>query len=154
MTDARPFVPSRRNLLLGGVALLGLGAVSATAVARRDRFAGEEMTPPQALAAARADDLLLVDIRRPEEWARTGIPEGATPIDMRRDDFIEVLSGLTGADKDRPVALICARGVRSDRLGARLASAGFARIVDVPEGMLGSDAGPGWLDRGLPVRHP
>lgn len=33
----------------------------------------------------------------------------------------------------------------------RLRAAGFTQIIDVPEGMLGSGAGPGWLKRGLPV---
>jgi len=32
-----------------------------------------------------------------------------------------------------------------------LEKAGFTRIVDIPEGMLGSSAGPGWLARDLPV---
>jgi hypothetical protein len=32
-----------------------------------------------------------------------------------------------------------------------LENAGFTNIIDVPEGMMGSRAGPGWLKRGLPV---
>jgi hypothetical protein len=39
-------------------------------------------------------------------------------------------------------------------MSARLAEAGFTGIVDVPEGMLGSSAGPGWLARDLPVVRP
>lgn len=70
---------------------------------------------------------------------------------MRREDFVEALTVLAEGDLDRPVALICARGVRSDRTSTRLADAGFTQIIDVPEGMLGSRAGPGWLERGLPV---
>ena len=70
---------------------------------------------------------------------------------MRRDDFIDVLAELTQGDRTAPVALICARGVRSRRMSARLTEAGFTRIIDVPEGMLGSGAGPGWLKAGLPI---
>jgi rhodanese-related sulfurtransferase len=102
-------------------------------------------------ARALSGDLLLVDIRRPDEWARTGIGEGAVPLDMRRADFGAALLAAAGGDSARPVALICARGVRSRQLSARLAAAGFTRVIDVPEGMLGSGAGPGWLARGLPV---
>ena len=36
-------------------------------------------------------------------------------------------------------------------MAARLAEAGFASVLNVPEGMLGSGAGPGWVKRGLPV---
>ncbi|MBM2576449.1 rhodanese-like domain-containing protein [Jannaschia sp. Os4] len=147
----------RRTLLrgfLGGSVALAAGGLAAGYALTRDRFEGDAATPPEALAAATSGDLVLVDIRRPDEWARTGLPAPAHGIDMRRDDFVDALLELTGGARDRPVALICARGVRSDRMSARLAEAGFTRIVDVPEGMLGSRAGPGWLERGLPVRRP
>lgn len=96
----------------------------------------------------------MIDIRRPDEWDKTGVAEGARPLDMRRNDFVAELTKMTGGRLDTPVALICARGVRSDRMSARLAEAGFTRIIDVPEGMLGSAAGPGWLGRDLPVVRP
>ncbi|WP_246227641.1 rhodanese-like domain-containing protein [Roseobacter ponti] len=112
---------------------------------------GNALSPGEAHDLAARGDILLVDIRRPDEWVRTGVGEGALPIDMRRADFIDELLVRTGGRTDVPVALICARGVRSRRLSARLESAGFTEIRDVPEGMLGSGAGPGWLDRGLPV---
>ncbi len=95
--------------------------------------------------------LFLIDIRRPDEWRRTGIGEGANGIDMRRRDFIEALVQVTGGNRSAPVALICARGVRSRKMSVRLREAGFTNIIDVPEGMLGSGAGPGWLKTELPV---
>ena len=102
-------------------------------------------------AAALRGDVVLVDIRQPGEWASTGIGEGAVPLDMRRRDFEDALLAAVNGDRARPVALICARGVRSRHMSERLVAAGFTRIIDVPEGMLGSGAGPGWLNRGLPV---
>jgi hypothetical protein len=39
-------------------------------------------------------------------------------------------------------------------MAARMEAAGFTRILDVPEGMVGSAAGPGWIARGLPVERP
>lgn len=98
--------------------------------------------------------IYLVDIRRPDEWERTGVGRSAIPIDMRRDDFEVVLQALFDEAGARPVALICARGVRSRHLTARLADAGFVNIIDVPEGMLGSGAGPGWIASDLPLRTP
>ena len=102
-------------------------------------------------AAAVAGRILLVDIRRPDEWGRTGIGAGAVPLDMRRSDFTDALLVETKGRRDAPVALSCARGGRSSRLSARLSAAGFTNIIDVPEGMLGSGAGPGWIKTGLPV---
>jgi rhodanese-related sulfurtransferase len=72
---------------------------------------------------------------------------------MRDKDFVAQLLAKVSS-KDAPVALICARGVRSRGLSRRLIQAGFTNIIDVPEGMLGSGAGPGWLGAGLPVTRP
>ena len=149
-----PVSPMTRRVLIGSVAFGALGAGVGYAALTRDRFSGDALTPPELHAALKTGEVVLIDIRRPDEWAQTGIAEGANPIDMRRDDFVEALLQVTGGARETPVALICARGVRSDRMSARLAEAGFTRIIDVPEGMLGSSAGPGWLQRDLPVVQP
>lgn len=109
------------------------------------------LSTPDAHTAALTGTVLLIDIRRPDEWERTGVGEAAVPLDMRRSDFIDALLARTKGRRDVPVALICARGVRSRRMTERLTEAGFSTIIDVPEGMLGSGAGPGWLKRGLPT---
>lgn len=149
---------NRRFLLLAGgaAAALGLGALALGGrapfyAAITERRAGTVLAAPEALARARAGELILLDIRRPDEWEATGRPEASVALDMRRADFAEELARLAGGDTGRPVALICARGVRSARMANRLIEAGFADVSDVPEGMLGSASGPGWLARGLPL---
>jgi rhodanese-related sulfurtransferase len=114
-------------------------------------IAASVLTAPQAFAKAATGKITLVDIRTPEEWAETGTGAGAQRLDMRRVDFVSALDKLIGGDRSKPVALICARGVRSSRLSRVLRESGYTNIIDVPEGMLGSYAGPGWLERGLPV---
>ncbi len=151
--------PNRRRILWGGA--FGVLALAVFAGANRNLFygvitehrEGSVLDAPAARDAVTAGELILVDIRRPDEWEATGLPEGAVPIDMRREDFIDALSEIAGG-QSRPVALICARGVRSARLANRLIESGFTDIRDVPEGMLGSSAGPGWLARGLPLERP
>ncbi|MEP1765748.1 MAG: rhodanese-like domain-containing protein [Sulfitobacter sp.] len=134
--------------------LLGVAVLSGTAAARWYNIGADitkgTLTVQDAHAAATQGSITLIDIRRPDEWARTGVGLGALPIDMRDTDFVAQLLTHVGG-KDAPIALICARGVRSRGLSKRLASAGFTHIIDVPEGMLGSGAGPGWLGAGLPV---
>lgn len=146
---------NRRTLIAGGAALaLGGAAVGGVAWWRStlpSMAGGHLLSPPEAHEAARVGDILLVDIRRPDEWAETGVGTTARALDMRRQDFIPELLAMTGEDTAAPIALICARGVRSRHLAAELDAAGFTHIHDVPEGMLGSAAGPGWLARGLPV---
>ena len=101
---------------------------------------------------ARAGEVLLIDIRRPEEWRDTGIAESAKPVSMHEKGFVEKLLALTGGDRSKPLALICAAGVRSSFLQSQLSRLGFTSVIDVSEGMLGSAAGDGWLKVGLPVK--
>jgi rhodanese-related sulfurtransferase len=114
-------------------------------------YAKSILTASEAYAQAATGKITLIDIRTPEEWAETGTGTGAKRLDMRRDDFMLRLDKLLGGDRGKAVALICARGVRSSRLSRTLRDSGFTNIIDVPEGMLGSYAGPGWLERGLPT---
>ncbi len=147
---------SRRIFIGGG---LTIGAATVAGIANPNllysllaqEVEGGTLSAPEVHAAALAGDITLIDIRRPDEWSATGSGEGAHRLDLRRADFVGELAKLTGGDRDAPIALICARGVRSSRLANRLTEAGFTQIIDVPEGMLGSAAGPGWLARGLPV---
>lgn len=144
---------SRRALIvLGAAGIATGGAVAAQWYNVLAENGGDGvLTPGQAHQGAVSGEIILIDIRRPDEWARTGSGEGALRIDMRRQDFEQVLLEHTNGDQSLPVALICARGVRSRRMTQRLQSAGFRQIIDVPEGMLGSGAGPGWIKRGLPL---
>lgn len=140
----------RRFLALGGAALLGVGGIAVFKTTYARAALAEVMTPPEAFAAAETGDILIVDIRRPDEWAQTGIPTHAVGIDMRAEDFLVQLAAARRSET-QPVALICARGVRSARMTKRLEDAGVGPIIDIPEGMLGSFSGPGWVKRGLPV---
>jgi rhodanese-related sulfurtransferase len=56
-----------------------------------------------------------------------------------------------GEGRNRPIALICARGNRSSLASSALAEAGYTQVYNIREGMLGSPDGPGWLARGLPT---
>lgn len=144
---------SRRFFLVsGGLALIGGAAFWGSDFLARAETA-LVMSPPDARDAAARGEILLVDIRRPDEWQATGLPDNAVGVDMRRPDFIAAVLAAR-RDPSQPVAVICARGVRSARVTRAFEAAGIGPIIDIPEGMLGSRAGPGWLARGLPVQDP
>jgi len=107
--------------------------------------------PKEAHEKAGAGEIVLIDIRRPDEWAKTGIAGGAVPIDMRASDLRDRIDAALDGDRSKAVALICHSGVRSRHLSNAMAKAGFSNVYDVSEGMAGSGRGPGWLRRGLPV---
>jgi rhodanese-related sulfurtransferase len=117
-------------------------------------YNGTSIDPATAFRRAEAAEIILIDIRRPDEWLATGTGRGAHLIDLRRPDFIETLSSLVNGDRTRPVALICAKGVRSARMANLLTRNDFTQVINVSEGMLGSSDGPGWIARGLPLATP
>lgn len=102
---------------------------------------------------------LLVDIRTPAEVAATGRPKGAIAVPLQGDDrafspsFAADVRAAAGPDPQRPVALIDADGRRALFAAKLLASQGMTQVLVVGEGMLGSNLGPGWLKRGLPVER-
>lgn len=136
-------------LVLAGAATLaplpgGAGEAELSAVTAHDRVIG--------------GDLLLVDVRDPQEWLGTGVPAGAHAVTMHGPRgtaaVIEAVRRLTGDDRRRPIAVICAAGVRSRLVQYLLQRDGFVAVSNVAEGMLGARAGAGWLARGLPVVAP
>lgn len=116
-----------------------------------------EIDAKTAHALAQVGELTIIDIRRPSEWRKTGVPEGSVGISLQnfsrkvRGEFLgDVLAAVDG-DKDNLIALICASGGRSAWALALLQEAGFSRVHDISEGMFGNGKAAGWLARNLPV---
>ena len=93
----------------------------------------------RAREAARAEELILVDIRTPAEWRESGIPDVAVPLDMTRRDFVRELLALRERNPRARLGLICATG--------------HVGPWDVA-GVAGMHTRNGWLARELPVRAP
>lgn len=111
----------------------------------------ETMSAEMALDMSRKGDLTLVDVRTPMEWMRSGVAEGALTITPQNPAFMQELSDAVGADKSRPIALICATGNRSAMIARFLREQGYRAVSDVSEGMMGNFSAPGWLNKNLPV---
>lgn len=114
-------------------------------------FAAELVSVEEAQSRAMSGELLLVDIRTPGEWQETGVPASAVPITMHKPTFLAKLDAAMDGRKDKPVGLICAVGGRSGFLSKLLEERGYTYVVDVSEGMHGSERGAGWLAKGLPT---
>jgi rhodanese-related sulfurtransferase len=107
-----------------------------------------------AFRLAANESIVLIDIRHESEWRRTGVGVNAIPITMHQNinAFVKQLNEVTGPNNRKPIALICAGGVRSSYLQRALERYGFSGIIDVHEGMLGGPQGPGWIKSGLPTK--
>lgn len=102
--------------------------------------------------ASSHSDTVLIDVREPAEWAQTGAPAGAKLISGSRSDFVDAVLQAVGGDKTKPVAVICRSGSRSVRAAEKLAAAGFGRVTNLGDGMIGREGvGPGWLAASLPI---
>ena len=95
-----------------------------------------EVDVAQAARLAEIGEVLLLDVREPHEWAAGHAPGAVhVPLGGLREDLVP---------RDRPVAVVCHLGGRSQRAAQALASAGY-EVRNVVGGM---DA---WAAQGLPV---
>jgi rhodanese-related sulfurtransferase len=132
----------RQNLLF-----VSLMAVSTLTLAAPDWTAAE------AAKATAEGKAVLIDIRTPPEWRETGYAKGAKLINLQQTDAgfkSQVLAAANG-DKNTPIALICRTGNRTTFAQKSLQEAGFTKVYNVKEGMVGSAAGPGYMKQGLPL---
>lgn len=132
-----------KKLILSSIALIAmtLAAWAETPI----------LSAPEAKARMDAGELILLDIRTPQEWQDTGIAKGAWPVSMHTRDFGTRLKAILAVYPPEQIALICAVGGRTGHVTRVLESNGIAGVVDVSEGMMGSKRGAGWIARGLGV---
>jgi rhodanese-related sulfurtransferase len=81
----------------------------------------------------------LIDIRTPSEWQETGIIAGSKPITLFAEngaiapDFVSKLQQTVSVDK--PVALICRSGNRTQAGTQMLQQLGYKQIYNVTHGI-------------------
>jgi phage shock protein E len=117
-----PETPATADKAADGITLVSAGAAAATIAA-----------PP--------DDLVILDVRTPEEFA-DGHIDGAVMIDFYEADFVDQLAEL---DPDVPYVLYCRSGNRSGQTTAIMEELGFESVQDVDGGVLA------WEAEGLPL---
>lgn len=131
------------------LALMLLGGAAA--------HAGEHasLAADRAHALSQAGERLIVDVRTPQEWQQTGVPEGAATVSLHDPGgpagFGRSVLEAVGGDLSAPVAVICRTGNRSQRAYELLVAQGFTDVRDISEGVAGGSNGPGWMPRGLPM---
>ncbi len=117
------------------------GAAGADDVAAPSGISLVTPTDAAETIAAAPDDLVILDVRTPEEFAEGHI-DGAVMIDFYRPDFADELAKL---DPDVPYVLYCRSGNRSGQTAALMNELGFRQVDDVDGGVLA------WQDAGLPL---
>lgn len=126
-------------LVGGAVGYVFLGTSSTTTEAGASS-SYRTITPLEAKSLIETrKDLLLVDVRSPEEFQGGTLP-GATLI-----PFWDFAKGRYDLPKDKPILLICAVGGRSLACGQLLASQGYREVYNLKGGL---DA---WVQQRVPL---
>ena len=83
-------------------------------------------------ALAEKEDIILLDVRTPEEFDEGAI-EGAKNINFFDEDFAEQVNQF---DKNKPVYIYCKSGNRSAKAAKQLQEMGFKEIYDIEGGYM------------------
>jgi rhodanese-related sulfurtransferase len=136
------------------LAVAVVAGLTATTDVQSQRETGVTMPVAEAHAKALAGEIVLVDVRTPQEWKETGIPATAHAITMHQDarPFLSALKNALGNNLEKPLAIICRTGNRTSSLYPELKRAGFKSVINVVEGVAGGPYGAGWSKSGLPLR--
>ncbi|WP_198245018.1 rhodanese-like domain-containing protein [methane-oxidizing endosymbiont of Gigantopelta aegis] len=104
-------------------------------------------------ALQKQGDVLIIDVRTPEEWKQTGVIPGSVPLQFfDKDGNALTQTWLTQFDQlrkspDQPVILVCRSGHRSGLVGNFLTKKlGLEHINHLSTGL------KSWLKAGKPVK--
>ncbi len=86
-------------------------------------------------------EVLLLDVREPNEWKEEGIVEGAKCI-----YFADLPEKMGSLPKDKPIAVTCSVGNRTSIAVSILERAGFKNVSNVLGGMTA------WTNLGYPIK--
>ena len=123
-------------------------ATTAAQLVAEARARVENLSPETVAAEMAAGDVVLIDLREPEERQANGVIPGAVPAPR---GMLEFYADPTSAyhrpefDPGRRTILHCASGGRSALAADMLHSLGFTRVAHLNGGL------KAWQDAGLPV---
>lgn len=109
------------------------------------------MSATKAHSAALNGNLIILDIRSPGEWAKTGVAKDAWPVTMHDPNFGANLQSIIERYPKKPLAFICATGGRSNHVATVLDQNGILGIINISEGMFGNGKASSSIARDLPI---
>lgn len=92
----------------------------------------QNLTPAQFAEGMRESGAVLLDVRRPDEFAGGHLP-GAINMEVTSPDFAQRLATL---DQSKPIYVYCRSGARSANAAGQLNAAGFKQVHNLLGGVL------------------
>lgn len=90
---------------------------------------GVQTLKPELLKNFLLESPVIVDVRSPEQYTPSDL-EGALHIPLQ-----DIQHGNHNLPKDRPLLLVCERGVMSELAGLYLEAAGYERVYNLEGGL-------------------
>jgi rhodanese-related sulfurtransferase len=116
-----------------GAALLVLGLVWPAGQLQAQDTIAPIISADDALRLAESGQIVLVDVRSPQEWRQTGVPSGARTVTIHNPNglvgFLEAMEGALGADPDQAIAVIARQHRRARLAGPRAAHGRLQRLL-------------------------
>lgn len=129
-----------KNILTMILAMLGLTAAGGCKAPANENM--EVVAPQEFLQRLEADTTaILLDVRRPEEFAEGHLQDAQLLNWLNRETFDE---GAKALDKTKTVYVYCRSGRRSNEAANYLAEQGY-NVIDMKGGYLA------WTEAGLPT---
>ena len=119
----------------------GSAATAAPAVDVATGFSTVSADDAAAILADAPDDLVILDVRTPQEYAE-GHLDGAVLVDFYDADFADQLAEL---DPDVPYVVYCRSGNRSGQTLPIMEQLGFGSAANINGGIIA------WAEAGLPI---
>jgi thiosulfate sulfurtransferase len=88
-----------------------------------------EITAEEAKQKIKSEDILIVDVRDEEDFAKDAIPNAIHLDQYNICDFTEE------TPKDQPILIYCYKGKRSKQIAQRLICKGFTKIYNLEGGL-------------------
>lgn len=92
----------------------------------------QNLKPTEFATGLRQPGAVLLDVRRPDEFAAGHLPD-AINLDVTAPDFARRVATL---DPTRPTYVYCRSGVRSATAAGQLVAAGFPQVANLLGGVL------------------
>jgi phage shock protein E len=120
----------RSWLVVGGIMLAVMGLVSGCAGSSPTAAGVTEVDATGFLAAATQPDVVIVDVRSPQEYAEGHLP-GSVNISVEAEDFAQRIAQL---DPSAQTLVYCRSGRRSTIAADLMVQAGFTNVVNFSSG--------------------
>ncbi|MBN2471095.1 MAG: rhodanese-like domain-containing protein [Anaerolineae bacterium] len=118
--------------------VLLVGAVSCAPAATAEPLPGVISPQDASSRLESGDDVVLLDVRTPQEWTGDGRSPDATFIPLQ-----ELEARYSELDKNDTIMIICRSGNRSQAAADFLRQQGFNRVTEVQGGMIN------WIRQGM-----